>query len=71
MRHTQSDVSYLGRLGGYFSSLGVLALSEEEIELADKQLLGSTEVVASCHAECQLWVGQRVGNVRYNTAIIY
>ena len=50
-------------LGGDFGSLRVLSLGEEEIELADEELLCTTEVVAGGQSEGKLRVGQSVGNV--------
>ena len=61
----------LGSFSSGFGSLGVLALCEEEIELADKELLGSTQVVPSGQAERQLWVGQRVGYVWYHRFLVH
>ena len=61
----------LGSFSSGFGSLGVLALCEEEIKLADKELLGSTQVVPSGQAERQFWVGQRVGYVWYHRLLVH
>lgn len=60
-----------GRIGGDFSSLGVLSILEEHIELAHEEVLGSRKVVTYSHAQRQLWILQHTVDVRYNVFLVH
>ena len=64
-------LTHLGCLGSHLRSLSKLALTKQEVELANKELLGSSEVVASGNAQGKVRITQRVGDIGDEVGLIY
>ena len=62
--------THLGCFGSHLSRLRELALTEQHVELADKELLGSGQVVASGDAKSKVRVTKSVGDVGNEVGII-
>ena len=62
---------HLGSFGCHFSSFRELALTEEHVELADKELLSSGQVVAGGNAKGKVRVTEGVGHIGYEVGVIH
>ena len=63
--------THLGCFGSHLSRLGELALTEQHVELAYKELLSSGQVVASGNAKSKVRVTKSVGDIGNEVGIIY